>query len=172
MIDMHTIKPLDRDAIARAARKPARSWLRKSIWWMADWACAWRRWSAETHPAPMEFVGIQNTYAESATPDELLDKYGLRARDVAAAARRVVAAQALSMSPAKAGESQRLASELFEARSQLRAAGQALHDEVGPLLSAAGLRLQLLRIDHPEAASPPSRTHCSRSSKRWNACAD
>jgi transketolase len=38
----------------------------------------------------MEFVGIQNTYAESATPEQLLDKYGLLTRDVAAAARRVV----------------------------------------------------------------------------------
>jgi transketolase len=45
---------------------------------------------AETHPAPMEFVGIQNTYAESGTPEQLLDKYGLLARDVAMAARRVV----------------------------------------------------------------------------------
>jgi len=45
---------------------------------------------AETHPAVMEFVGIQNTYSESGTPDELLDKYGLRAANVAAAARRAV----------------------------------------------------------------------------------
>ena len=39
----------------------------------------------------MEFVGVQNTYAESGTPDELLDKYGLRARNVADAARRALA---------------------------------------------------------------------------------
>jgi transketolase len=38
----------------------------------------------------MEFVGIQNTYAESGTPEQLLDKYGLIARDVVAAARRVL----------------------------------------------------------------------------------
>ena len=50
------------------------------------------------------------------------------------------------------GESQRLANELFETRSKLRAAGRALHDEVGPLLSAAGIRLDLLRSDHPETA--------------------
>ena len=37
---------------------------------------------AETSPCPMEFVGIQNTYAESGTPEQLLDKYGLIARDV------------------------------------------------------------------------------------------
>jgi signal transduction histidine kinase len=31
-------------------------------------------------------------------------------------------------------------------------AGKALHDEIGPLLSAAGLRLQLLKMDFPETA--------------------
>jgi transketolase len=44
----------------------------------------------ETHPAVMEFVGIDNTYAESATPDQLLDKYGLRAANVVTAARRAL----------------------------------------------------------------------------------
>jgi signal transduction histidine kinase len=34
----------------------------------------------------------------------------------------------------------------------LRRAGKMLHDEVGPLLASAGLRLQLLRMDHPQAA--------------------
>ncbi len=38
----------------------------------------------------MEFVGIQNTYAESGPSGELLDKYGLIARDVIAAAYRVM----------------------------------------------------------------------------------
>jgi transketolase len=46
---------------------------------------------AETHPAIMEFIGIHNTYAESGSPDELLDKYGFRARNVADAARKAVA---------------------------------------------------------------------------------
>jgi transketolase len=45
---------------------------------------------AETRPCAMEFVGIQNTYAESGTPEELMDKYKLVARDVAAAARKVI----------------------------------------------------------------------------------
>jgi transketolase len=39
----------------------------------------------------MEFVGIQDTYAESGRPDELLEKYGLVAKDVAAAIRKAVA---------------------------------------------------------------------------------
>jgi signal transduction histidine kinase len=53
----------------------------------------------------------------------------------------------------KADESQQLANELFEIKSKLRAAGRALHDQVGPLLSVAGIRLALLRTDHPETAS-------------------
>src|SRR5579863_1037426 len=48
-------------------------------------------------------------------------------------------------------EAERLARELFEARRELRHAGCALHDHTGSLLSAAGLRLQILRMDFPEA---------------------
>ena len=39
----------------------------------------------------MEFVGIQNTYAESGAPEELLDKYGLISRDIVAAVHRALA---------------------------------------------------------------------------------
>ncbi|HLW77233.1 MAG TPA: histidine kinase [Bryobacteraceae bacterium] len=35
---------------------------------------------------------------------------------------------------------------------KLLKAAKALHDEIGPLLSAAGLKLQLVRMDYPEAA--------------------
>jgi signal transduction histidine kinase len=38
------------------------------------------------------------------------------------------------------------------ADEKLRRAGKTLHDDVGPLLASAGLRLQLLRMDHPQAA--------------------
>ena len=46
--------------------------------------------AAETHPVAMEFVGIDNTYAESGTPDQLLDKYGLRAANIVSAARKAI----------------------------------------------------------------------------------
>lgn len=90
VVDIHTIKPLDRDAIANAARGTGA--LVVSEEHLVDGGLGVRvaQVIAETHPVPMEFVGIQNTYAESATPEQLLDKYGLIARDVAAAARRVI----------------------------------------------------------------------------------
>jgi transketolase len=90
VIDIHTVKPLDRDAIGRAARETGALVVAEEH--LVDGGLGVRvaKVVAETHPAAMEFVGIQNTYAESGTPDELLDKYGLRARDVAAAARRAL----------------------------------------------------------------------------------
>ena len=36
---------------------------------------------------------------------------------------------------------------------KLERAGRILHDDVGPLLSAAGLRLQLIKMDFPETAA-------------------
>jgi transketolase len=90
VIDFHTVKPLDREAIARAARETGAIVVAEEH--LVDGGLGVRvaQVVAEMHPAPMEFVGIQNTYAESATPEQLLDKYGLLARDVAAAARRLV----------------------------------------------------------------------------------
>lgn len=91
VIDMHTIKPLDRDAISRAAAETGAIVVSEEH--LADGGLGVRvaQVVAETHPAVMEFVGIDNTYAESATPDQLLDKYSLRAVNVAAAARRAIA---------------------------------------------------------------------------------
>jgi transketolase len=91
VIDVHTIKPLDRDAIARAARETGAIVVAEEH--LVDGGLGVRvaQVVAETHPCVMEFVGIQDTYAESGAPDELMDKYGLVARDVAAAVRKAVA---------------------------------------------------------------------------------
>ncbi len=48
---------------------------------------------------------------------------------------------------------ERLAGACVEARAKLRYASRALHDDVGSLLAVAGLRLQLVRMDHPELAA-------------------
>ena len=81
VIDIHTIKPLDRDAIARAAAETGAIVVAEEHLVDAGLGVRVAQVVAETHPAVMEFVGIDNTYAESATPDQLLDKYGLRARE-------------------------------------------------------------------------------------------
>lgn len=91
VVDMHTAKPIDRDAIARAAAETRAIVVAEEH--LVDTGLGVRvaQVVAETRPCPMEFVGIQDTYAESGQPDELLEKYGLVARDVAAAVRKVIA---------------------------------------------------------------------------------
>jgi transketolase len=91
VVDMHTVKPLDRDTIHRAARETGAIVVAEEH--LVDGGMGVRVAQAVTqiHPCPMEFVGIQDTYAESGTPEQLLDKYGLVARDLIEAARKVLA---------------------------------------------------------------------------------
>jgi transketolase len=91
VVDMHTVKPIDRDAIRRASAETGAIVVAEEH--LVDGGLGVRvaQVVAETEPCPMEFVGIQETYAESGQPEELLEKYGLVAKDVAEAARKVVA---------------------------------------------------------------------------------
>jgi transketolase len=91
VVDMHTVKPLDREAVRRAAVETGAIVVAEEH--LVDGGLGVRvaQAVAESQPCPMEFVGIRDTYAESGQPAELMDKYGLVARDVAAAIRKVVA---------------------------------------------------------------------------------
>jgi len=90
VIDMHTIKPLDRDAISRAAAETGAIVVAEEH--LVDGGLGVRvaQVVGETNPCIMEFVGIENTYAESGPPQGLLEKYGLVATKVAAAVRRAL----------------------------------------------------------------------------------
>lgn len=90
VIDMYSIKPLDREAIQRAAAETGAIVTGEEH--LVDGGLGVRvaQVVGETNPCPMEFVGIQNTYAESGTPEGLLDKYGLLARNLIAACKKVL----------------------------------------------------------------------------------
>jgi transketolase len=90
VIDMFSIKPLDRGAIERAATETRALVVAEEHLVNTGLGVRVSQVVAETHPCPMEFVGIQDTYAESGAPEELMDKYGLVARDIVAASRRVL----------------------------------------------------------------------------------
>jgi len=89
VIDVYSIKPIDRAAIEQASRETGALVVGEEH--LTDCGLGTRvaQVVAETHPCPMEFVGLQ-TYAESGTPDQLLDKYGLRAANLVDAVRRVL----------------------------------------------------------------------------------
>jgi len=90
VIDMYSIKPLDRAAIQRAAQETGAIVVAEEHLVASGLGVRVAQVVAETDPCPMEFVGIQDTYAESGSPEELLQKYGLVAANVAAAAKRVL----------------------------------------------------------------------------------
>ena len=85
------MKPLDREAVRRAAVETGAIVAAEEHLVDGGMGVRVAQVVAQTQPCPMEFVGIQDTYAESGTPEQLLDKYGLLARDIAAAARKVLA---------------------------------------------------------------------------------
>jgi transketolase len=91
VVDMHTIKPLDIDAILRAAFETGAIVTAEEHVIQGGLGAGVARAVARLQPVPMEFVGIFNTYAESGTPEELLAKYGLMPADIVKAAQAVVA---------------------------------------------------------------------------------
>jgi len=90
VVDMYSIKPLDRAGVERAAAETRAIVVAEEHLVGSGLGVRVAQVVAQTRPCPMEFVGIQDTYAESGTPEQLLEKYGLVARDIAAACRRVL----------------------------------------------------------------------------------
>ena len=45
---------------------------------------------ARNFPVPMEFIGMPDSFGESGTPDELLEKYHMKAKDIIGAVRKVI----------------------------------------------------------------------------------
>lgn len=88
--DMHTIKPVDEAAVAQAAAECGAIVTAEEHLLDGGLGSQVARAVAKSNPVPMEFVGIQDTYAESATPDQLMDKYGLTAPYIVNAANAVL----------------------------------------------------------------------------------
>ncbi|HWZ44922.1 MAG TPA: transketolase C-terminal domain-containing protein [Candidatus Saccharimonadales bacterium] len=90
VLDMHTIKPIDEAAIAQAAKECGAIVSAEEHLLDGGLGSQVARAVTKTHPVPMEFIGVQNTYAESATPEQLMEKYGLTAPFIVAAVKAVL----------------------------------------------------------------------------------
>lgn len=91
VIDIHTIKPIDRDAIANAARTTGCIVVAEEHFADCGLGVRVSQVVCETNPCIMEFHGIGDCYAESGTPEEVLAKYKLTGADVADTARKALA---------------------------------------------------------------------------------
>lgn len=90
VLDVHTLRPIDLETIGAAAAETGAMVVAEEHLTVAGLGSVVAQAVALTTPVPIEFVGLNDTYAESGQPDELMRKYGLTAADIVAAARRVL----------------------------------------------------------------------------------
>jgi len=90
VLDMHTVKPCDDAAILAAARETGRIIVAEEHLAHGGLGSIVAMSVARQHPVPMSFVNLGDTFAESGTPDGLLEKYGLTAGAIAKAVRELV----------------------------------------------------------------------------------
>jgi transketolase len=89
VLDIHTIKPLDEEALERAARETGALVVVEEHLLDCGLGSRVAQALARRTPAPVEFIGLE-TYAESGTPEGLVEKYGLTAPNIVLAVRRVL----------------------------------------------------------------------------------
>ncbi len=90
VINMHTIKPLDEAAILRSAKKTGCVVTAEEHMLNGGLGDAVAQVLTRNNPLPQEFVGVNDTFGESGTPDELMAKYGIDTKDVVAACKRAI----------------------------------------------------------------------------------
>ena len=96
VIDMATVKPLDEALVHAAAAETGAIVVAEEHLLHGGLGSVVAQAVARLHPCPIEFVGLNDTYAESGDPEALMRKYGLTAAEVEAAARRVLERQGAS----------------------------------------------------------------------------
>ncbi|NLO89866.1 MAG: transketolase family protein [Clostridia bacterium] len=90
VINMSSIKPLDNELILKSAKKTGGVVTVEEHSIIGGLSSAVLEVLAENLPVPAERVGVRDVFGESGTPEELLAKYGLSPKDIAAAAERVI----------------------------------------------------------------------------------
>jgi transketolase len=90
VINIHTIKPLDRDAILASVKKTGCVVSAEEHQMNGGLGDSIAQLLSRELPTPMEFVAVNDSFGESGTPDQLLEKYGLTTAAIVAAAERAV----------------------------------------------------------------------------------
>ena len=90
VINMHTIKPIDEEAIITAAEQTGAFVTAEEHQINGGLGSAVAEVLAKNEPTPLEMVAVLDTFGESGAPWELLEKYHLTASDIVSAARKVI----------------------------------------------------------------------------------
>jgi transketolase len=95
VINCATLKPLDEGTLLAAAQQTGAIVTAEEHTVLGGLGGAVCELVAAHHPVPVERVGIQDRFGESGPPKALMEKYGLTAKEIVAAARKVIGRKSL-----------------------------------------------------------------------------
>ena len=90
VINMHTIKPLDRDAIIKSIKKTKCVVTAEEHMLNGGLGESIAQLLSRELPTPLEMVGVNDTFGESGTPRQLMEKYGLTSSGIVKASKQVL----------------------------------------------------------------------------------
>ena len=90
VINIHTIKPLDQEAILKSVAKTGCIVTAEEHNYLGGLGESIAGVLALNHPTPQEFVAVNDVFGESGTPEALMDKYGLNAAAIVEKAKKVI----------------------------------------------------------------------------------
>ena len=90
IINIHTIKPLDTEAILKSVAKTGCVVTAEEHNRFGGLGDAVAQVLISNNPVPQEYVAVNDTFGESGTPDQLMEKYGLTENDIVAAVERAI----------------------------------------------------------------------------------
>jgi transketolase len=90
VINIHTIKPLDEEAILKSIKKTGCVVTAEEHNILGGLGESVARVLSLNHPAPQEFVAVNDSFGESGTPAQLMDKYKLNNQAIVEAAEKVM----------------------------------------------------------------------------------
>jgi transketolase len=93
IIDSHTLKPLDADAIVSVARKTGGIVTAEEQSIIGGLGSAVAEVVSGSYPVPISMVGVRDTFGESGEHKELMAKYGLTSKEILRAAKKLVASR-------------------------------------------------------------------------------
>ncbi|HYK08506.1 MAG TPA: transketolase C-terminal domain-containing protein [Candidatus Eisenbacteria bacterium] len=90
VVNVPSVKPLDEQLLSKLARQTQAFVTVEDHQVMGGLGGAIAEWSAKNHPLPIEFIGLQNTFAESGKPAEILAKYNMDDKAIIHAVKKVI----------------------------------------------------------------------------------
>lgn len=90
IINIHTIKPLDTAAILKSVKKTKCVVTCEEHQANGGLGDAVAQFLSKNFLAPQEYIAVNDSFGESGTPDQLMEKYGLKAANIVEAAQKVI----------------------------------------------------------------------------------